>query len=462
MSTVPSIEAELAGIDIGDKRLDRRAVAIATRVAANPKSSFPKMVGDDSELEGLYRFFQNEKVEPDDLLEPHRAATKSRCESHSIVRVSHDTTGLKFRGNREGMGLLGRRGTGFYAHVSLAIGDGEEREPLGVLGCETFVRTLETRRPTQAAQAARTRATPREKKESARWLTGVCTAERLQLGVPVIHVMDQEADDFALFAELLAMKARFVIRGSADRRLVPSKPENVQDELDSGKSKLLRTVALVEKVDAHSNEVLRGERHAELRVRGAQLTLERPRHAQTKVKSLTLNVVQVFEPKPPKGEEAIEWTLYTTESIDTLEEMAAVVDHYRARWRAEELFKALKTGCSFEERQLTDYDALVRALALFMPVAWLLLALRVLSRQSNPPKASVLFSDEDVAIVRWLADQRRRPLPKKPTVRDIMLAIAAVGGHLKRNGEPGWITIGRGYQDFLLARQAWRAAKAEM
>lgn len=462
MNTVPSVEAELAGIDVGDKRLDRRAVVIAKRIAANPKSSFPKMVGNDSELEGLYRFFQNESVDPDALLEPHRVATKLRCESSSIVRVSHDTTGLKFRGNREGIGLLGRRGTGFYAHVSLAIGDGEEREPLGVLGCETFVRTLETRRSTPSAQVARTRATPREKKESARWLAGVRTAEELQLGVPIIHVMDQEADDFALFAELMAIKARFVIRGSADRRLVPSEPENVRDELDARKSKLLRTIALVEKVDAHSNDVLRGERTAELRVRGVQLTLERPKHAQSKVKSLTLNVVQVFEPKPPKGEEAIEWTLYTTEAIDTVEEMAAIVDHYRARWRAEELFKALKTGCSFEERQLTDYDALVRALALFMPIAWQLLALRVLSRLANPPKASVLFSDEDVAVVRWLAEQRRRPLPSKPTVRDIMHAIAAVGGHLKRNGDPGWITIGRGYQDFLLARRAWSAAKAEM
>jgi hypothetical protein len=31
-----------------------------------------------------------------------------------------------------------------------------------------------------------------------------------------------------------------------------------------------------------------------------------------------------------------------------------------------------------------------------------------------------------------------------------MLAVAALGGHLKNNGEPGWIVLGRGMEDLLL------------
>ena len=31
-----------------------------------------------------------------------------------------------------------------------------------------------------------------------------------------------------------------------------------------------------------------------------------------------------------------------------------------------------------------------------------------------------------------------------------MLAIARLGGHIKNNGEPGWIVLGRGFQDLLL------------
>ena len=36
----------------------------------------------------------------------------------------------------------------------------------------------------------------------------------------------------------------------------------------------------------------------------------------------------------------------------------------------EEFFKALKTGCAYETRQLRTYDALVVALMIFLPIAW--------------------------------------------------------------------------------------------
>jgi len=71
----------------------------------------------------------------------------------------------------------------------------------------------------------------------------------------------------------------------------------------------------------------------------------------------------VVEPEPPPGEAAIEWMLVTSEPVQTLEDAAAIVDHYRARWLIEEYFKALKTGCAFEKRQLMHLDGLVRALA---------------------------------------------------------------------------------------------------
>jgi hypothetical protein len=31
-----------------------------------------------------------------------------------------------------------------------------------------------------------------------------------------------------------------------------------------------------------------------------------------------------------------------------------------------------------------------------------------------------------------------------------MLAIAALGGHIKNNGDPGWLVLGRGLHDLLL------------
>jgi hypothetical protein len=57
----------------------------------------------------------------------------------------------------------------------------------------------------------------------------------------------------------------------------------------------------------------------------------------------------------------------------------------------------------------------------------------------------------------------KRPIPNNPNVHDAMLAIAALGGHLPRNGDPGWIVLGRGMHDLLLLELGWSAReRAEM
>jgi hypothetical protein len=38
-----------------------------------------------------------------------------------------------------------------------------------------------------------------------------------------------------------------------------------------------------------------------------------------------------------------------------------------------------------------------------------------------------------------------------------MMAIAGLGGHLKSNGDPGWLVLGRGMHDLLLLELGWRA-----
>jgi len=49
------------------------------------------------------------------------------------------------------------------------------------------------------------------------------------------------------------------------------------------------------------------------------------------------------------------------------------------------------------------------------------------------------------------------------TVKDAMLAVAGLGGHLRRNGDPGWLVLGRGMHDLLLLELGWRACEqAEM
>jgi hypothetical protein len=45
------------------------------------------------------------------------------------------------------------------------------------------------------------------------------------------------------------------------------------------------------------------------------------------------------------------------------------------------------------------------------------------------------------------------------SLREALLAVAALGGHIKNNGEPGWIVLGRGFETLLTLEQGWKAAK---
>lgn len=69
--------------------------------------------------------------------------------------------------------------------------------------------------------------------------------------------------------------------------------------------------------------------------------------------------------------------------------------------------------------------------------------------------AAALFSSDQITLMGYLGDERPRArIPGRPTIRDMLLVVAGLGGHIKNNGEPGWIVLGRGYDDFLAAELA--------
>jgi hypothetical protein len=202
----------------------------------------------------------------------------------------------------------------------------------------------------------------------------------------------------------------------------------------------------------------RDARMAELNVRAARVVLRRPSTAKESLPAeVVVNLVEVFEPKPPANEEPIRWLLLTSESIDSFEDVARVVDAYRRRWVIEEYFKALKTGCAYEARQLESAHALLNVMALLIPVAWRLLLLRGVAHATPTELATRFLSADELSLLRQMS--RRVTLSPSPTVAEALFAIAGLGGHLKRNGPPGWLTLTRGYAALLSARIGWLAAR---
>jgi hypothetical protein len=171
-----------------------------------------------------------------------------------------------------------------------------------------------------------------------------------------------------------------------------------------------------------------------------------------------VNLVHVDEVDPPEGEVPVAWVLATTLPVDTPEQVSAVVDAYRARWLIEEWFKALKTGCAYEDRQLESLDTLLKAFALLAPVATRLLALRWLAHSAPDQPATAVLSPPELGFLRVLEGMRKRKLPPEPTVYDVMLAIAKLGGFLTSNKVPGWQVLGRGVEEFVLMYEGYRMA----
>jgi hypothetical protein len=159
------------------------------------------------------------------------------------------------------------------------------------------------------------------------------------------------------------------------------------------------------------------------------------------------------------NEPAVEWRLWTSEPIESPEDVFAVVDAYRARWRIEEYFKALKTGCAIEKRQIETHEGLVRVLALFAPIAWRLLLLRTTAHRADEANATTVLTNRQLTCLRLsLKKLGKQALPNAPSAIEAMLALARLGGHLKRNGLPGWQTLGRGFDKLLTVEMGFALA----
>lgn len=450
---VPVLSAEFGEADLGDVRLNRRLGLLADRLGERPGESFPNAL-DDAELEAAYRFFGNDSVSPEAILAPHFRQTARRAAKHGRVLVIHDTTQFEFPGQskREGLGRLIHPGQGFFGHFSLVATADGDRVPLGLAALETVFRLDEA--------IGNKNWTPSQSRgERARWLNCVDDTETL-LGdeTTAIHVMDAEADSYAILAALIERQRSFVIRSFHDRVLAGHDEAHLRAAARAARATFQREVPLSPRPAKPGPQ---GKRHPARRLRVARLSfaaisVELPRTSDSHAvsASISLNVVHVFEPDPPSGQPAVEWFLLTNLPIDTPEQIAFVVDCYRGRWTIEEFFKALKTGCQYERRQLESATSLLNALAILAPVAWRLLLLRHLARGDNESHAIAALTPKQLEVLRAVS---RRPLPTSPSAKQIMLAVASLGGHLKSNGDPGWLVLGRGLHDLLLLELGWRA-----
>jgi hypothetical protein len=451
---IAALAAEVAGPSFDDARLSARLKLVVEQLAKDPSSSLPQLF-DSAGLEAAYRFFSNPKVTPEGILDPHINATRSRCEARGDYLVVHDSTTFSYRfdGERKGLGRIqpskANSSQVLFAHVSLALTADGTHQPLGIAALKTWTRGAE---PTGV--------------ERKRWEEQFRVSSAQLNGLKnAIHLADREADGYEMFRALLKDGHRFVVRCQHNRKLEASSGiTKLQDQFASLSSTVDREVPISRRKPRRTEIYqkiypARDVRIATLSVAAASVELLKPKKIRDGAPTLAINVVRVWEANPPPGAAPIEWLLYTSEPIETPAQQLAVVDYYRARWTIEEYFKAIKTGCDFEKRQLQDFESLTNLLATFAPIAYRLLLLRTeVARNPDQPASAVLSTDQlDV-----LRNRGRLKLPAEPTVREAYLAIAALGGHIKYSGNPGWLTLARGYEKLELLVEGWTSAKLQL
>jgi hypothetical protein len=368
--------------------------------------------------------------------------------------VIHDSTELDYTTHfaLEGLGQIGNgHHRGYICHNSLAV-DPKNREVLGLLNQLLHHRPKVSRKETEAQRRKR------ESRESRLWVEGVTPLP----GRPqFIDVCDQGADVFEFLAHESGSGRRFVVRAAYDRAIFIGHDE------EGGRSSYLRkyasrlpklgerTVQVTSKREEKSPKKkgkkrthFRKAREATVYVAAAPVQVRPPgkKTGEYANEPLPLWIVRVWEPNPPRGQERLEWFLLTNEPVETFEQACRVIQWYECRWIVEEYHKALKTGCGIENPQFETEERLQPAIALLSVVALTLLSLRDASRRPDAKKrlATDLVSIDYVEVLSVWRHKRACP---EWSVYDFFYALARLGGHQnrKRDGEPGWLVLWRGW-----------------
>ena len=258
---------EMETADLRDKRLEKRLVTLLDTLSQNSTASIPAACTDRAEMVAAYRFFDNEKIEFENVLAPHIDASCARVARQPVALLVQDTTELDLTrptSKMQGAGPLhsGRR-CGALLHPLMAFTT--DGTPLGTLYAEAWARAdrcEQPKRSTNARHVANHQA-PIEEKESYRWLETAQRCADIKTDCPdtqLVMIADREADIVDVLDYCTEQDDfDWVIRGGMSRILAksdksqPSVP--IVDQLRKGKIRFEKTVSIRGRESWGSNKI---------------------------------------------------------------------------------------------------------------------------------------------------------------------------------------------------------------
>jgi hypothetical protein len=433
-------QQQFSDCELGDERRTRRLVRLAEQVISHPAGGFPEQTETWADLKAAYRLFDRAEVTFQSVAEVHWQQTRGRSAGRYLVLG--DTTELDFGIQREipDLGPTGNGGGwGFLLHSALLVA-AEGEEIFGLAG-----QTIHYRKPRPKKENA-TQRLGRDR-ESKVWGEVIDAVGRPAEEVELVHVLDRGADNFEVYCHCLEQATDWVVRVAQKQRNILT-PDDERLPLKAYLETLPLSGTYELLLRARSGQAART---AKLEVRHGALRVPLPAHKSPYVKRINpgpieMHVVAVREVDAPAGVEPIEWILLTSLVVEDFEDAWVVIGYYEKRWLIEEWHKALKTGCRVTERQLKTKPRLEAMVGLLSVVSVRLLQLKSAARAEPGRPARQMIPPRWIALLQ-AARKTLKPV-KSLTVGEFYRELAKLGGFIgrKSDGEPGWITIWRGWQ----------------
>lgn len=436
-------EAEMAGLKLADGRLRQRAVDSLARLSQQPGASIAQACGEWSATKGSYGLFKHEAVSHGVLLGPHREQTLVRMGQYERVLAIQDSSYLDLThfGKMGGLGPIGTRQQklrGLVVHSTLAVT--EAGMSLGLLGQSVWARAELEEAQTKAEKRAR----PIEEKESYKWLVGLQQTPKLA-HTEVVTVCDAEADVYELLALAVESEKGLLVRAGQDRTLMPPEVGLIRRAVGAVPLSAQLTLNVPAKESEPARQARVSVHYKRVRLKPPQ----RPKQADSDpLPPLVLWAVLVREVNPPPQVTPVEWLLLTTVPVTRAEDALQRVRWYCQRWQIEIWHKILKSGCRIEQRRLKTAERLKACLALYDIIAWRLHWLTHLARHDPQAPCTIALSQAEWQALSAHATGRTHPPLQPPSIAQVVLWIAQLGGFLARNGDgfPGVTVLWRGWQ----------------
>jgi hypothetical protein len=442
-------QATFGHAQLGDVRRTDRLVEIGTQMATCPAGRVTTLFKTSKEREGAYRFLENEAIPSQSLLDAAGSSTLRACADFPYLLVPVDGTSLNLADPSDSR-ELGPLGTSQTKARGLQVMNAIAVSPEGTM--QGLVAQRYWTRPPRPASKAKRRKGAKKKaaqqrslleKESFHWLAIIlwCLQLRRAAGGPRLWFqLDRGADIGELYWLLQGSQDLFTVRAAHDRKLWGSQHGKLREVLK--KQPVLGWIEV--NVPARPN---RPARQARLSVRALRTELRVKNPLTGMLESVELWAVQAREAKVPRGQERIEWVLWTNYEVKSFEDACLVVRGYTCRWRIEEMHRTWKTDCQVEKTLLVSQEAIRKWAVIGAAVATRIERLKRRAREEPEVPATQELSRHEIDATILLRQPKGYQRGDTPTLEQCVDWIAEIGGYTGRTNSrypPGSTTIERG------------------